>query len=94
VTVDNQGEKPILVKMPGREKAKITTMLGVLADRKKLPPYIILRGTYIPPGKVPSAMEIRCHRYGWMTEDLMQDWLEVVWKQRMGAVPKQWGMLS
>lgn len=93
VTVDNQGEKPVLVKTPGREKLKITAMLGVLADGRKLPPYIILRGTYIPPGKFPSGMEIRCHRYGWMTEDLMQDWLEVVWKRRTGAVPKQRGML-
>ncbi|KAM7246977.1 hypothetical protein CapIbe_003275 [Capra ibex] len=93
VTVDNQGEKPVLVKTPGREKLKITAMLGVLADGRKLPPYIILRGTYIPPGKFPSGMEIRCHRYGWMTEDLMQDWLEVVWRRRTGAVPKQRGLL-
>lgn len=93
VTVDNQGEKPVLVKTPGREKLKITAMLGVLADGRKLPPYIILRGTYIPPGKFPSGMEIRCHRYGWMTEDLMQDWLEVVWRRRTGAAPKQRGML-
>eukprot|EP00072_Mus_musculus_P066083 XP_017167846.1 PREDICTED: pogo transposable element with KRAB domain isoform X1 [Mus musculus] len=93
VTVDNQGEKPILVKTPGREKLRITAMLGVLADGRKLPPYIILRGTYIPPGKFPSGMEIRCHRYGWMTEDLMQDWLEVVWRRRTGAVPRQRGML-
>ncbi|XP_045402568.1 pogo transposable element with KRAB domain isoform X3 [Lemur catta] len=93
VTVDNQGEKPVLVKTPGREKLKITAMLGVLADGRKLPPYIILRGTYIPPGKFPSGMEIRCHRYGWMTEDLMQDWLEVVWRRRPGAAPKQRGML-
>lgn len=94
VTVDNQGEKPVLVKTPGREKLKITAMLGVLADGRKLPPYIILRGTYIPPGKFPSGMEIRCHRYGWMTEDLMQDWLDVVWRRRTGAgAPKQRGML-
>ncbi|KAM4860750.1 pogo transposable element with KRAB domain [Thomomys bottae] len=93
VTVDNQGEKPVLVKTPGREKLRITAMLGVLADGRKLPPYIILRGTYIPPGKFPSGMEIRCHRYGWMTEDLMQDWLEVVWRRRTGALPKQRGML-
>lgn len=93
VTVDNQGGKPVLVKTPGREKLKITAMLGVLADGRKLPPYIILRGTYIPPGKFPSGMEIRCHRYGWMTEDLMQDWLEVVWRRRTGAVPKQRGLL-
>lgn len=93
VTVDNQGEKPVLVKTPGREKLKITAMLGVLADGRKLPPYIILRGTYIPPGKFPSGMEIRCHRYGWMTEDLMQDWLEVVWRRRMGPPAKQRGLL-
>ncbi|XP_015441642.2 pogo transposable element with KRAB domain [Pteropus alecto] len=93
VTVDNQGEKPVLVKTPGREKLKITAMLGVLADGRKLPPYIVLRGTYIPPGKFPSGMEIRCHRYGWMTEDLMQDWLEVVWRRRAGALPEQRGLL-
>lgn len=55
VTVDNQGEKPILVKTPGREKLRITAMLGVLADGRKLPPYIILRGTYIPLGSFPVA---------------------------------------
>ncbi|XP_054976151.1 pogo transposable element with KRAB domain [Sorex araneus] len=97
VAVDNRGEKPVLVKTPGREKLKVTAMLGVLADGRKLPPYVILRGTYIPPGKFPSGMEIRCHRYGWMTEELMRDWLDVVWRRRGGGgggkLPQQRGLL-
>lgn len=93
VIVDNQGEKFVLVKTLGREKLKIIVMFGVLVDGRKLFLYIILRGIYIFFGKFFSGMEIRCYRYGWMIEDLMQDWLEVVWRRRIGVVFKQRGML-
>ncbi|XP_028936453.1 pogo transposable element with KRAB domain isoform X2 [Ornithorhynchus anatinus] len=94
VTVDYQAGRPVLVKTPGREKLKVTAMLGVLADGRKLPPFVILRGTYIPPGRFPGGMEVRCHRYGWMTEELMQDWVEAVWRRRTpGAGPRERGLL-
>lgn len=54
VTVDNQGEKPVLVKTPGREKLKITAMLGVLADGRKLPPLHHFKGHVHPPREVPQ----------------------------------------
>jgi hypothetical protein len=42
VTVNEKGAKTVLIRGSGNEKARITVMLGVLADGRKLPPYVIL----------------------------------------------------
>jgi hypothetical protein len=42
VTVNEKGAKTVLITGTGNEKARITVMLGVLVDGRKLPPYVIL----------------------------------------------------
>jgi hypothetical protein len=43
VAVNEKGVKTVLIRGTGDEKARITVMLGVLADGRKQPSYVILR---------------------------------------------------
>jgi hypothetical protein len=42
VTVNEKGAKTVLIRGTGNEKARITVMLGVLTDGRKLPPCVYL----------------------------------------------------
>lgn len=92
-TVADKGAKSVVVKTTGNEKARLTVMLCVLADGRKLPPFVILRRKTLPKEKLPQGIVYRCQEKGWMTSDLVLDWIKVVWNRRPGASLKQRGML-
>jgi hypothetical protein len=93
ITVNEKGAKAVLMRGTGNEKARISVMLGVLADGHKLPPYIILRRKTMPKEKLPVGLVFRCQEKGWMTNELMTDWVKVVWKRRRGTLLDKRGML-
>lgn len=66
-------------------------MLVVLADKAKLPLYIILKRKTIPKGKLPEGAIFRCEDKGW-TSELMQDLLHVVCNRQPSALLKQTAM--
>ena len=80
-----KGMKSILFRGTGNEKNRITGMLAVTADGGKLPPYVILKRKTIPKESFPEGVVIRCQEKGWMTTELMVDWLSTVWNRRPGA---------
>jgi hypothetical protein len=49
--VDTKGSKSVLVKTTRHEKLRITVMLSVLADGRKLTPFVILRRKNLPKKK-------------------------------------------
>ena len=51
-------------------------MLAALANGRKLPPYVILKWKTMPKEKLTSSVIFHCHEKGWMTNDLMVDWLK------------------
>jgi hypothetical protein len=83
----------VAVKTSGHVKMHVTVMLAVLADGSKLPPYMILNRKNMPKEQLPRGIIGRCQPKGWMTSDLMKDWLLVVWNRRPGALLRKWGML-
>lgn len=74
-------------------KNRIATLLVVLADKAKLPLYIILKRKTIPKRKLPEGAIFRCQDKGW-TSELMQDLLHVACNRQPGALLKQTGMLA
>lgn len=85
-TVNEVGAREVRVRTTGYEKQRVTVMLCVTADGRKLPPYIILKRKNMPKNETFfSDVVVRVQEKGWMTSDLMLDWIEVVWKQRPGA---------
>jgi hypothetical protein len=83
----------VLIKGTVNEKARIAVMLGVLADGRKLPPYVILRRKTMPKEKLPAGPVFRCQEKDWMTNELMIDWVKVVWKRRPGTLFNKRGIL-
>jgi hypothetical protein len=67
-------------------------MLSVLADGRKLTPFVILRRKNLPKEKLPTGIIFKCNEKGWMTE-LMVKWLKEVWHRRPSALLKKRGML-
>jgi hypothetical protein len=57
-------------------------MLSVLADVRKLTPFVILRRKNLPKEKLPTRIIFKCNEKGWVTEELMVEWLKEVWHRR------------
>jgi hypothetical protein len=64
-TVDTNGSKSVLVKTTGHEKLRITMMLSVLADGRKLTPFVILRRKNLPKEKLPTGIIFKCNDRGY-----------------------------
>jgi hypothetical protein len=93
VTINEKGAKTVLIRGMGNEKLRITVMLAVLTDGHKLPPYVILRKKTMPKEKLLVGLVFRCQEKGWMTNELMVDWVKVIWKQRPGTLLNKRRML-
>lgn len=92
-TVNTKGEKTVMIRTTGCEKLRVTVMLACLADGSKLPPYVILKRKTMPKEALPKGVFVRVQENGWMTEELMNDWMKVVWNRRPGAALAKRGML-
>ncbi|KAH8040252.1 hypothetical protein HPB51_009800 [Rhipicephalus microplus] len=70
----------------GAEKRRCTVMLAVTVDGQKLPPFIICTRKTFPKAKFPPAIHASVQEKGWMTADLMVDWVRTVSGRRHGAL--------
>lgn len=93
-TVERVGAKEVKLRCTGYEKQRITVMLGITADGHKLPPFLILKRKTIPKNeKFPNDVIIRANQNGWMTADLMTEWIRIVWHRRPGGLRRPRNML-
>jgi hypothetical protein len=67
-TVDIKGSKSVL-DTTGHEKLRITAMVSVLADGRKLTPFVILRRKNLPKENLPTGIIFKCNEKGWMMEN-------------------------
>jgi len=82
MTVDYRGAKTVHIRTTGNDKNRFTCVLAVLGDGTKLPPMVIFKGKRLQKGDYPQDVIVRMNEDGWMTENLMTDWLDTVWGQR------------
>jgi hypothetical protein len=55
-------------------------MVAVTADGHNLLQFGIFRRKTFPKDKFPPEIIVRVQERGWMTEDLILEWLTVAWK--------------
>jgi hypothetical protein len=92
--LEKKGVKEVFLKTTGCEKFRLTVMLVATADGRKLPPLLILKRKTLPKSKAFSKdVIVRAQEKGWMTEELMLEWLKTVWNPRPGAFLNQPSML-
>jgi hypothetical protein len=59
--------KLVLVRATKHKKLRITTMLSVLTNRRKLTTSVILMGKYLPKEKFPTFVIFKYDEKRWMT---------------------------
>ena len=91
-TVAQRGEKTVTMKTTGHEKDRFTVMLACTADGGKLPPFVVFKRKTLPKDKFPAGIFVRVHPKGWMDDDLVKDWLGVVWA-RVGGLCRRRSLL-
>lgn len=85
VTVEAKGKKSVQVLTTGAERQRCTVMLCITADGRKLPPYVVFKRKRVPAEQFPDGIFVRAQDNGWMTDELVRDWLACVWEKRPGA---------
>jgi hypothetical protein len=83
----------VQIRITGAEKQRYTVMLAITADRQKLPPYVIFKCKAMAKKKFRQGIIVRVSESGWMTEDLVDDWIKSVWLGRPGTLLCQRSML-
>ena len=69
-------------------------MLAATADGRKLPPLLILKRKTLPKsGAFPKDVIVRAQEKGWITEELMLEWLKIVWGRSPRAFLNQPSLL-
>ena len=79
-TFTEKGTKEVFIKTLGCEKQRVTVMLAITADGRKVPPFLIFKRKTNPKTPksdklFPDDVIVRNQEKGWMTETLMFDWL-------------------
>ena len=74
--------KTVPIKTIGHEKSSFTLVLACTASGQKLPPMIIFKRKTVPKEKFPPGIIVRGNKKGWMTEDMMKDWINTVYVKR------------
>ena len=93
-TFEKKGVKEVLLKTTGCENLHLTVMLAATADGRKLPPLLILRRKILSKSKAfPKDVIVWAQEKGWMTEEMMVEWLKIVWDCRHRAFLNQPPML-
>jgi hypothetical protein len=69
-------------------------MLCIITNDNKLPPYVTLNRQTVPKNSFCKDVVIQAKEKGWMTSELMEDWLRCVWEHRPGVLSKPWRMLA
>jgi len=91
--LEKKGVKEVLLKTTGCEKLRLTVMLAATADGRKLLPLLILKRKNLPKSEAFLKDVIGAKEKGWMTEELMLEWLKIVWGRRPRAFLNQPPML-
>ena len=92
-TIAERGSSDIKITTTGHEKCNFTIVLGITADGKKLPPYIIFKRKTIPKGKFPSGVIVSANEKGWMSGAEMELWISKVWSKRPNSFFKRKSIL-
>jgi hypothetical protein len=91
-TVDTKGSKSVLVKTK-HKKLRITVLLSVMADGRRLALFVTLKRKNLPKEKLPTGVICKCNEKEWIMEELVVKWLRKIWRRRPGVPLKERGML-
>ena len=80
--MNTRGQDNVKITSTGHEKSNFTVVLAITAAGEKLKTMVIFKKKLIPKGSFPDDVIVKTNVKGWMTKDLMQDWIKEVWNKR------------
>ncbi|GBC16278.1 pogo transposable element with KRAB domain [Rhizophagus irregularis DAOM 181602=DAOM 197198] len=84
MTINNKGDKTVHIRTTGNDKNRFTVVLTCSADGSKYPPICIFKGKQLPRGEIiPKGVICWFQENGWMTSDLMKNYVEFLFRFRM-----------
>jgi DDE superfamily endonuclease. len=97
-TITEKRTKEVFIKTSGCEKRRVTVMLAITADGRKLHPFLIFKRKTNPKTiksekLFPDDVIVCNQEKRWMTETLMFDWLRNEWEIRPCGLSKIPSML-
>lgn len=94
-TIDVEGVQTVRSKTTGNTKMRFTVVLTALASGRKLKPMIIFHNLKnVPNGNFPRECFVAVSKSGTMSAQLMQQWMQHVWKTRPGSIFNQPALLT
>ena len=97
-TIDIKGKKNIEIVTYGKDKCRITAVLGVTASGYKLPPLLILKGK---SGRIKEkkfktiecaknkTIFIKCQDKAWCTSEIFLYWINNIYMHYQNCVVKK-----
>ena len=61
---DRKGGKSVIIKSTCNKKSRITVILGVTTDKRKLPLYVILKRKMLPKAQLPAGIVFKVYEKG------------------------------
>ena len=90
-TIDRVGVKSCVIRSTGAEKRHITVVLTVTADGSMLPPMVIFKGKRRLKLEAPEGVIVCVQAKAWMDEDLMAEYLQLIWQPYVKNVASELG---
>jgi hypothetical protein len=92
-TIEHVGKMLVQVRMTDADKQLYTMMMAITADSRKLPPFVIFRKKKFPNDKFLPGITVKVPGEGWITEKLILEWVNMVWKRQLEALLHKHTML-
>jgi len=90
---ENADEKPLyfveLSNYTGNDVREKSVVMKTSADSSKLPPFVILDHKTKPKEQMPRKITVSCQSKCWMAEELLQDWLALLWNRSVMLLGEQ-----
>uniref|UniRef100_K7GI96 HTH CENPB-type domain-containing protein n=1 Tax=Pelodiscus sinensis TaxID=13735 RepID=K7GI96_PELSI len=75
--IGNADQTPLNFDNPYDRTLEVKVMLACMANRTKLPPYIVFKHKTMPKNVIfPNTVHVHVHPKSWIDEALMLDWLQ------------------
>ncbi|CAL4239607.1 unnamed protein product, partial [Meganyctiphanes norvegica] len=85
-SVNNKGEKTIVMQATGYKNSNYTVVLAAMANGDKLPPMLIFKRKKMPKCTFPKGVVVHCNEKGRVDKEACKIWIRKVWKNRSNDI--------
>ena len=88
-TINNMGEKTIIIRTKGNEKNRITVVLACCGDGYKIKLMVIFKRKTVPRINNEHGVGVSAQRKGRKDSEQMKVWIEKAWRRWLGGMGRR-----